>query len=78
MNLPAGKTKRIHVNGALLRSRANAKKPIAVRCGRKVGRASDVYIYGPSRMVYRDKTQPPLRGTTARVWVETEAPVEYR
>lgn len=73
--LKKGTIKRIHVNGALLRSGTKAKKPIALRHKGKVKRASEVVVYGPSRMVYRPTA--PLRGTTARVWVETEEEVWY-
>lgn len=72
--LRAGTIKRLHVNGALLRKHLKASKPISIRHKKKVHRASEVLIHGPSRWVYRPKK--PL-SSGAVMWIETTAEMMY-
>lgn len=71
--------KRIHVNQHIIRANkkrepADREPPITVKAGRggKNQRANEVFIYGPSRVVY-SPDKPLSCGAT--VWVETTAPV---
>jgi len=72
--IKAGTIKRIHINGALLRRKLKASKPISVRAGGKVRRASDVLVRGFSRLVYRP--HKPL-SSGAILWIETTGDVWY-
>lgn len=74
-----GTLKRIHVNGALLRSGAKAKQPLVIlyRDGRlnKVVNASEILGEGPWKVVYRPE-RPNKLG--AVVWIETRGFLGYR
>lgn len=70
-----GALTRIHVNGALLRKKLKASKPISIRNRGKVKRASVVWVDGPSCFVYHPRN--PL-SSGAVLWIETKAPVLYR
>lgn len=72
--LKQGTIKRIHINGALLRKRLKASKPISIRTSKKVGRSNHVLIHGPSRLVY-EPGRPLSSG--AVLWIETTAEVNY-
>ena len=67
----------IHVNQHVIRSnhKNGEREPtLTVKQGRKNTYASDVIIHGPSRVVY--SPDKPL-SCGARVWIETEADVEF-
>ena len=67
----------IHVNQHVIKrnSKTGEREPtLTVKQGRKNTYASDVLIHGPSRVVY--SSDKPL-GCGARVWIETEAEVEF-
>lgn len=70
-----GTCKRIHVNGALLRKKLKAAKPISIRTRGHTLRASLVHINGPSRLVYAPAS--PL-SSGAVLWIETIAEVDYK
>lgn len=72
--LKQGTIKRIHINGALLRKKLKASKPISIRAGKKVRRASEALVHGSSRLVYRPRN--PL-SSGAVLWIETTAEVDY-
>lgn len=69
-----GTIKRIHINGALLRKKLKASKPVSIRTRGKVRRASEVLVAGSSRLIYRPKS--PL-SSGAILWIETTAEVNY-
>jgi hypothetical protein len=66
----------VHVNQHVIRSnnKTGAREPVlTVKDYKQNRRAHEVSIAGPSRIVYSpDKPLP----CGARVWIETEAPVE--
>jgi len=67
----------IHVNQHVIRNnlKTGSREPtLTVKQGRKNTYASDVLIHGPSRVVY--SSDKPL-SCGARVWIETEAEVEF-
>lgn len=72
--LRKGTLKRIHVNGALLRKKLKASKPLSIKTRGKTMRASSIYIDGPSWLVYQPKH--PL-SSGAVLWVETDEEVTY-
>lgn len=72
--LKKGNIKRIHINGALLRKKLKAAKPISIRARGLVRRAADVVVYGPSRLVY--SPDKPL-SSGAVLWIETTEEVWY-
>ena len=74
--IKAGTLKRIHVNRLILRNNLKTGKrtrPLSIQTSKGVKRAGHVFINGPSQLVYGDTAL----SCGARVWIQTEAEVEY-
>jgi hypothetical protein len=61
------------IRGNITKSPADREPPVIVREGKSRQYGNEVSIHGPCRIVY--SPDRPL-GCGARLWIETEAPVE--